>query len=57
MTICLSKSLSCPSGAVVIGDREFVDKLRSLRKALGGTMGQSGLLTSAGLWALENMPK
>lgn len=57
MTICFSKSLCCPSGAVVLGDKSFVDKLRVIRKSLGGTMRQTGLLTAAGLWALEHMPK
>ena len=57
MTICLSKSLSCPSGAVVIGNKNFIDQLRFIRKSLGGTMRQTGILTGAGLWALQNMPK
>ncbi len=57
MTICFSKSLCCPSGAVVLGDRNFIKKLRYTRKALGGAMRQTGLMTAAGLWALENMPQ
>lgn len=57
MTMCFSKSLCCPSGAVVLGDKSLVDKLRVIRKALGGTMRQTGILTAAGLWALEHMPK
>jgi threonine aldolase len=57
MTICLSKSLSCPTGAMVIGDKKFIDKLRVIRKSLGGTMRQVGILTAAGLWAMHHMPK
>jgi threonine aldolase len=57
MTICFSKSLGCPTGAVVLGDKDFINKLRFIRKSLGGTMRQTGLLTAAGLWALEHMPK
>ncbi len=57
MTICFSKSLCCPSGAVVLGERNFIKKLRYTRKALGGAMRQTGLMTAAGLWALENMPQ
>jgi threonine aldolase len=56
MTMCFSKSLCCPSGAVVVGDKALVDKIRVIRKSLGGTMRQTGILTAAGLWALENMP-
>lgn len=56
MTMCFSKSLCCPSGAVVLGDKTLVDKLKFIRKSLGGTMRQTGLLTAAGLWALEHMP-
>jgi len=57
MTICFSKSLGCPTGAVVLGDKDFINKLRFIRKSLGGTMRQTGLLTAAGLWALKHMPK
>ncbi len=52
MTICFSKSLSCPSGAVVIGNRKLIEKIRYTRKSLGGTMRQSGILSSACIWAL-----
>jgi len=55
LTICFSKSLCCPTGAVVLGDRDFINKLRYIRKSLGGTMRQTGVLTAAGLWALEHM--
>ena len=57
MTMCFSKSLCCPSGAVVVGNKSLVDKLRVIRQTLGGTMRQTGILTAAGLWALENMPQ
>jgi threonine aldolase len=57
MTICFSKSLCCPGGAVVLGDQKFIDQLRFVRKSLGGTMRQTGILTAACLWALENMAK
>ena len=40
-----------------MGDKSLVDKLRVIRKSLGGTMRQTGILTAAGLWALEHMPK
>ena len=55
MTICLSKSLCCPTGAVVVGKKDFVTQLRFIRKALGGGMRQVGILCGAGIYALENL--
>lgn len=47
--------MCCPTGAVVLGDKNFINQLRFIRKSLGGTMRQTGILTAAGLWALEHM--
>lgn len=37
---CLSKSLCCPVGSILMGTKEFIDQARRLRKALGGGMRQ-----------------
>lgn len=55
MTICLSKSLCCPTGAVVVGKKKFIDQLRVIRKSLGGGMRQIGILCAAGLYALDHI--
>lgn len=54
---CLSKGLSAPVGSMVVGSRNFIDRARSVRKALGGGMRQAGVLAAAGLIALLDMPK
>lgn len=52
---CLSKNLCCPVGSLLVGTKQFVDKARRLRKALGGGMRQIGFLAAAGLYALETI--
>lgn len=52
---CLSKNLCCPVGSLLVGTKQFVDKARRLRKALGGGMRQVGFLAAAGLCALETI--
>ncbi len=54
---CLSKGLGAPVGSILIGSREFIEKARPVRKALGGGMRQAGILAAAGLIALEEGPK
>lgn len=54
VTICLSKGLGCPAGAVLAGTREFIDAAKRPRKMLGGGMRQVGVLAAAGLHALDH---
>ncbi|MEO0042850.1 MAG: hypothetical protein RL329_2298 [Bacteroidota bacterium] len=54
ISVCLSKGLGAPVGSVLIGDADFIQKARRLRKAFGGGMRQAGYLAAAGLYALEN---
>jgi threonine aldolase len=54
VTVCLSKGLGCPAGALLAGPREFVERARRSRKMLGGGMRQAGVLAAAGLYALEH---
>src|SRR5947209_10784692 len=53
---CLSKGLGAPVGSMLLGSKEFIDKARMYRKAIGGGMRQAGVLAAAGLVALEKMP-
>lgn len=52
---CLSKNLCCPVGSLLVGTKQFVDKARRFRKALGGGMRQVGFLAAPGLCALETI--
>lgn len=54
VSICLSKGLGCPVGAVLVFDKKHVTKIRLLKQRLGGALRQSGILAAAGLYALEN---
>ena len=52
---CLSKGLSAPVGSLVVGNREFIQRVHRMRKVLGGGMRQAGILAAAGIVALEQM--
>lgn len=54
ISICLSKSLGCPVGSVLIGKKDFIKKGRRIRKVFGGGMRQAGFLAAAGIYALQN---
>jgi threonine aldolase len=55
-TFCLSKSLACPVGSLVVGDRAFIARARRARKMVGGGMRQAGIIAAAGLVALREGP-
>ena len=54
ISICLSKSLGCPAGSLLLGKKEFIKKGRRVRKVFGGGMRQAGFLAAAGIYALQN---
>jgi threonine aldolase len=54
ISICLSKSLGCPVGSVLLGTKDDIKKARRIRKAFGGGMRQAGFIAAAGIYALEN---
>ncbi|OPC21517.1 threonine aldolase [Elizabethkingia meningoseptica] len=54
ISICLSKGLGCPVGSLLIGTREFIEKARRARKAMGGGWRQAGGLAAAGVYALDH---
>ncbi|XP_028912606.1 probable low-specificity L-threonine aldolase 2 [Ornithorhynchus anatinus] len=58
VSLCLSKGLGAPVGALVGGRRDFVEEAWRIRKALGGGMRQAGVLAAAalvGLMGSENV--
>lgn len=52
---CVSKGLSGPIGSLLCGTREFVEKAHAMRKRLGGSMRQAGIVAAAGIIAIEKM--
>jgi threonine aldolase len=54
VTLCLSKGLGCPLGAVVAGSAERMATARRLKHLFGGAMRQAGIVAAAGVYALEH---
>jgi len=54
VTICLSKGLGCPLGALIAGPEEVMHKARRLKHMFGGAMRQAGIVAAAGVYALQH---
>jgi threonine aldolase len=54
VTLCLSKGLGCPLGALIAGSAELMVRARREKHAFGGAMRQAGIVAAAGLYALEH---
>jgi len=54
VTLCLSKGLGCPLGALLAGSAERMRKARRLKHLFGGAMRQAGIVAAAGAYALEH---
>jgi threonine aldolase len=54
ISICLSKSLGCPVGSVLLGTKDLVKTARRIRKVFGGGMRQAGFIAAAGVYALKH---
>ncbi len=52
--IDLSKGLGAPVGAVLMGDREFIERARLLKHLFGGAMRQAGIIAAGGVYALRH---
>ena len=53
-TLCLSKGLGCPLGALLVGSRELMERAWREKHLFGGAMRQAGIVAAAGLYALEH---
>lgn len=53
VTLCLSKGLGCPLGALVAGSAELMLAARRAKHLFGGAMRQAGIVAAAGVYALE----
>jgi len=54
VSVCLSKGLGTPAGTVLVGSAPVIERSRRIRKMLGGSMRQVGVLAAAGLYAIEH---
>jgi threonine aldolase len=52
---CFSKALAAPVGSMVVGDAAFIERVRKMRKLLGGAMRQAGVIAAAAIVSLETM--
>ena len=54
VTLCLSKGLGCPLGALLAGSRELMAQAWREKHLFGGAMRQAGIVAAAGLYALDH---
>ena len=54
VTICFSKGLGCPLGALIAGSHELMQAARRGKHFFGGAMRQAGIVAAAALYALEH---
>jgi threonine aldolase len=53
VTLCLSKGLGCPLGALLAGSRELLHRAWREKHLFGGAMRQAGIVAAAGVYALD----
>ncbi|KAL7916840.1 l-allo-threonine aldolase [Trichoderma velutinum] len=53
VTMCFSKGLGAPAGAIVVGSEETIRHARWVRQSIGGSIRQPGLLAAAALTAVQ----
>ncbi len=54
VTLCLSKGLGCPLGAVIATSSDRAHQARRFKHLFGGAMRQAGIVAAAGLYALDH---
>jgi threonine aldolase len=54
VTICFSKGLGCPMGAILAGSRDAIRRARRARTIFGGALRQAGIPAAACLYALDH---
>jgi threonine aldolase len=54
VTLCLSKGLGCPLGAVLAGSSETIERAWREKHLFGGAMRQAGIVAAAGVYALDH---
>ena len=54
VTLCLSKGLGCPLGAILAGSGELIERAWREKHLFGGAMRQAGVVAAAGVYALDH---
>jgi threonine aldolase len=54
VTLCLSKGLGCPLGALLAGSRDLMERAWRHKHLFGGAMRQAGIVAAAGVYALDH---
>ena len=54
VTLCFSKGLGCPLGALIAGSPELMSRARRGKHYFGGAMRQAGIVAAAALYALDH---
>ena len=54
VTLCLSKGLGCPLGALLAGSSEAIERAWREKHLFGGAMRQAGIVAAAGVYALDH---
>jgi threonine aldolase len=54
VTLCLSKGLGCPLGALLAGSADAIDRAWREKHLFGGAMRQAGIVAAAGVYALDH---
>jgi threonine aldolase len=54
VTLCLSKGLGCPLGALLAGSHELMERAWREKHLFGGAMRQAGIVAAAGVYALDH---
>jgi threonine aldolase len=54
VTLCFSKGLGCPLGALIAGPAELMARARRGKHYFGGAMRQAGIVAAAALYALDH---
>ena len=54
VTLCLSKGLGCPLGALLAGSAEAIERAWREKHLFGGAMRQAGIVAAAGVYALDH---
>ncbi|MDJ0926734.1 MAG: GntG family PLP-dependent aldolase [Gammaproteobacteria bacterium] len=54
MSVCFSKGLGAPIGAVLLGSKDFITEARRVQGMLGGVMRQVGFMAAAAQYGFEH---
>ncbi|KAL0088685.1 pyridoxal phosphate-dependent transferase [Phycomyces blakesleeanus] len=55
MSLCLSKGVGAPIGSILVGNREFINRARHLRKLFGGGWRQAGFMAATAQYCIDNI--